>query len=499
MKIAKVKKTYLKVPFSSSDDTLTLLELVDHKGNELAMTDFDDYLVAVVRQGNTIEMVLCDGITQNADGSATLDVATSGRELSGTYPYAGTTVGEDFSSSAEVIIGDDPYTMYQITIAYANALAIAGAPDMSTTVKGIGEKAGYAEIDADTANGATGAPLVLTPDQLVLSKYYTRLPSTVQKTFLNGIIGMVSPYAGITAPTGFNLCDGSTLTLASYPLLGAIVLGRYGYGTAVTFTADAGTDFCTAVSHGLSDGDAILVATSASDLPLNLAVQTLYYVRDKTTNTFKLALTAGGSAIDIGDAGTGTHSFYVSFKVPNLQGRVPVGYSASAPTFIATFVSRSSDTITVSGADNHASNQLQTGQKVLYTASSGAMTGLTHNTDYYLIRVAYNQFKLATTLGNANEGTAISLSSDGTGAQTFTITYTARPMGQTGGMEIDSQPPTHKHSVYTYTTSDFNDGTSGWSSSGSSQGTPTATLEDGGATPSNMQPFVVLSYIIKTD
>ena len=493
MKIAKVKKTYLKVPFSSSDTTLTLLELVDHKGNELAMTDFDDYLVAVVRQGNTIEMVLCDGITQNADGSATLDVATSGRELSGTYPYAGTTVGEDFSSSAEVIIGDDPYTMYQITIAYANALAIAGAPDMSTTVKGIGEKATYTEIDADTANGATGAPFVLTPDQMVLSKYYTRLPSAVQKTFLNGIIGMVSPYAGITAPTGFNLCDGSTLTLASYPLLGAIVLGRYGYGTAVTFTADAGTDFITSVSHGLSDGDAILVDTTVADLPAGLSINTLYYVRDKTTNTFKVALTAGGSAIDITDAGTGTHSFYTSFKVPNLKGRIPVGYTASAPTFIATFVSRSSNTITVSGADNHANNELQTGQKVLYSAPSGAMAGLTHNTEYYLIRVAYNQFSLATSVENANYGIAISLSSDGTGTQTFTITYTARPLGQEGGAETMTQVPAHFH-----TADQIGGGTADARDSGALNIVEVSGTT-GGATPNNMPPFVVLNYIIKTD
>lgn len=496
MKIAKVKKTYLKVPFSSSDTTLTLLELVDHKGNELAMTDFDDYLVAVVRQGNTIEMVLCDGITQNADGSATLDVATSGRELAGTYPYAGTTVGEDFSSSAEVIIGDDPYTMYQITIAYANALAIAGAPDMSTTVKGIGEKAGYAEIDADTALGATNAPLVLTPDQMVLSKYYTRLPSAVQKTFLNGVIGTVLPYAGASAPTGFNLCDGTSLAIETYPILASICLGRYGYGTATTVTADAGTDFLTAVSHGLEDNDPILFDTTIADLPAGLSANTIYYVRDKTTNTFKVALTAGGSAIDITDAGTGTHSFYTTFKVPNMSGRFPLG-AGSANSKLFTFLSRSSDTITVLGADNHANNELQTGQAVLYTASSGAMTGLTHNTTYYLIRVAYNQFKLATSVANANAGTAISLSSDGTGVQTFTHTLTARTLAHTGGEEVhaltDNEMPSHIH------TGNLNNGAgSDTYGGGTSDTAPMGSA--GGDSPHNvMSPFVVLNYIIKTD
>jgi hypothetical protein len=73
------------------------------------------------------------------------------------------------------------------------------------------------------------------------------------------------------------------------------------------FTA-ADTDIITANGHGFKNGDKVRVTTSAADLPAGLAVDTTYYVRDATTNTFKVSLTDGGSAVDITDAGTGTHT-----------------------------------------------------------------------------------------------------------------------------------------------------------------------------------------------
>jgi hypothetical protein len=67
---------------------------------------------------------------------------------------------------------------------YADALAIAGAPDGSTTVKGLFEEATQAEIDADTAAGGTSARLAINPSTLATSKYGTRLPSADQKSAL---------------------------------------------------------------------------------------------------------------------------------------------------------------------------------------------------------------------------------------------------------------------------------------------------------------------------
>jgi len=80
---------------------------------------------------------------------------------------------------------------------------------------------------------------------------------------------------------------------------------------AQTFTA-ANTDVCTAVAHGLLTGDQVRLTTSAADLPLNLVIDTDYYVIKLTDDTFKLATSVAnaeaGTAVDIGDAGTGVHT-----------------------------------------------------------------------------------------------------------------------------------------------------------------------------------------------
>ena len=71
-------------------------------------------------------------------------------------------------------------------------------------------------------------------------------------------------------------------------------------------TADA-TTAALIGTHGMSDGDAVTLLTSAADLPDPLAIGTTYYVRDAAATTFKLTATVGGGAVDITDAGTGTH------------------------------------------------------------------------------------------------------------------------------------------------------------------------------------------------
>jgi len=70
------------------------------------------------------------------------------------------------------------------------------------------------------------------------------------------------------------------------------------------FTANTGTDVITAAAHGLLNGET--VRFKGADLPAGLSQTTVYFVRDKTDNTFKVALTAGGAAVNITDTGSGT-------------------------------------------------------------------------------------------------------------------------------------------------------------------------------------------------
>lgn len=77
-----------------------------------------------------------------------------------------------------------------------------------------------------------------------------------------------------------------------------------------TFTA-ATTDIITCNSHGVKDGDQVVLSNSGGALPAGLAASTRYWPIEITPNTFKVSAIAGGPAVDITGTGTGTHSFYI--------------------------------------------------------------------------------------------------------------------------------------------------------------------------------------------
>lgn len=114
-----------------------------------------------------------------------------------------------------------------------------------------------------------------------------------------------------TATTIRHATGGQSLagTMESVLYLLEFIESRIGLAPAtVAFTADAGTDLLTSASHGLADHDIVYVSSTGA-LPGGLATRTRYFVVSSLTNTFQLAATRGGSAIDITGAGTGTHSF----------------------------------------------------------------------------------------------------------------------------------------------------------------------------------------------
>lgn len=74
--------------------------------------------------------------------------------------------------------------------------------------------------------------------------------------------------------------------------------------TGAVATALASTDVFTAPGHTFDDTDQVVVVdTGNSALPGGVSEETTYYVRDVSGGTFKLALTSGGSAIDISSDG----------------------------------------------------------------------------------------------------------------------------------------------------------------------------------------------------
>lgn len=101
-----------------------------------------------------------------------------------------------------------------------------------------------------------------------------------------------APWGEIIGTGLFTESTGGNLILKS--ILGSIV---------GPFVALAATDVVTCPGHGLQNGDRIVM--NGEYMPGGIAEDTLYFVRDVTADTFKLAGTAGGAALDITTSGGG--------------------------------------------------------------------------------------------------------------------------------------------------------------------------------------------------
>ena len=94
-----------------------------------------------------------------------------------------------------------------------------------------------------------------------------------------------------------------------------------------------------------------------------------------------------------------------------------VTVNAVSYTIPTTAVDISSETIT------YAAHGLSTGNKIRYLNGGGAsITGLTTGTDYFVIKITNDTFKLATTAPNASSGNAINLTTTGNNSQYFRVT-----------------------------------------------------------------------------
>ncbi len=94
----------------------------------------------------------------------------------------------------------------------------------------------------------------------------------------------------------------------------------------------------------------------------------------------------------------------IEFKIESNQG------ASTAPTIS----SRSGDTVTTSAAHN-----LETGDVVHLTTTGSLPGGLSVDTPYFVIKVSSTELKFAATAEDARDGTAVTLSSDGSGTNSI--------------------------------------------------------------------------------
>lgn len=123
----------------------------------------------------------------------------------------------------------------------------------------------------------------------------------------NSIYGPVVHYSGATGAT-IAVPDEMTASQAlrdrSYTMS---YLTFYGAAaTGITVTGRSSNTLTLATGHGLFNGQLVTVSTTTT-LPAGLTADTLYYIVARAEGAVSFALTPGGSAVTISDAGTGTH------------------------------------------------------------------------------------------------------------------------------------------------------------------------------------------------
>ncbi len=192
-------------------------------GVALTMTNFGVIGYGTLEPGNGTleEQISFSGVTQNANGTATLTGVKSVlfiapyTESSGlakthagntTFIISNTAGYYDKLTSKlddETITGDWNFqTVSPVTadvtssdttraanVAYVNSVVTSGAPNASTTTKGLVQEATVAQINSGTGSGSTGAKLFASPADLASSIYGIQLPSSGQKDALVGTSG----------------------------------------------------------------------------------------------------------------------------------------------------------------------------------------------------------------------------------------------------------------------------------------------------------------------
>lgn len=144
-----------------------------------------------------------------------------------------------------------------------------------TKLAAVGQKAGLAN---DARNPVTDE---LDWQVVQMLKQMTR---DIEFSFING---------------RYNLPSDNTTARKTKGLRQAITTNRTNKGTLVVatgLTATASTDAITATAHGLSNGQRVIVRNNTAG---GLSDGRTYYLVNSATNSFKLALTSTGTAVDI--------------------------------------------------------------------------------------------------------------------------------------------------------------------------------------------------------
>nr|WP_293778378.1 DUF4347 domain-containing protein [uncultured Oxalicibacterium sp.] len=214
----------------------------------------------------------------------------------------------------------------------------------------------------------------------------------------------VAADASVIVLAGF---DDPNKSLESSPLLAGIK--TVNPSTVVTTTN--GTIGLTA--HGYKTGDAVVYnkGVAGNTAISGLTSGTTYYVIVVDANTLKLATTQenalANQGIALANVGTGSDHSLTPYVAPAADPVV----KTFDPSGTVDLTQTTRDTFLFTNAHG-----LSTGDQVVYNNGGGSnISNLTSGSTYYVIKIDDTSFKLATSAANATAGTAIALTSVGSG------------------------------------------------------------------------------------
>lgn len=216
--------------------------------------------------------------------------------------------------------------------------------------------------------------------------------------------------AGLSAATEYFVRNSTTDTFQVALTRKGAIVDITGTSSTATATADDATDFWTSSAHGLLNGDLIRFTNSGGTQPTGISLSTDYYVINKTTDTFQVSLTSGGSAVDMSDAGSGTHSW-------TQQSVFTTGIIWCKGNLITYTKKKSQDFTVVAATDviTSAAHNLDV-DDIITVSSTGVLPGgMSAATSYHVIEATTDTFKLSATEG----GASLNITDTGSGTHTF--------------------------------------------------------------------------------
>ncbi len=313
----------LNSSIGSIDTIITLssfLEPVSGVPYTMALLNTSIAFATIAPRTSSSEFISFTGITQNADGTATLTGVTRG--LAKKYPFTTSSVFKlPHSGQSVFILSDAPQVfaeyatlindetfLGQITFAIPPiGVNPGGAPNASTSIQGLVQETTVSQLNAGTS---TGAILFPSPADLAASIYGLQLPTANQKLALVGnntdvavgsgnlymtqtgsihgaekyatTTGSANAYVATLSPVPTSLTSGMTLTLiANFTNSGAATLAVNSLGSTPAITK-AGT---TALASGdIVSGQAFTVVWDGTrwqlqnpNIPTSITVQSQIY------------------------------------------------------------------------------------------------------------------------------------------------------------------------------------------------------------------------------